>query len=160
MYWKCVCIRSRYDNCFLFPFFYSASQWLFIITNFFPHFISLRLRSDSNFGRVHHLALILCSLVSLTIFDTEFKSWISVPVSLANLACLVLVPTHITPDEEKLLDTATDSTESTVGLLQGVWINNSTLSRIVCRRIGCVIIPQGRNSRPDSPWSANGWSMI
>ena len=61
-----------------------------------------RLRNDNNFGRVHHLAIILIAILSMAVFETSFSSWVSAPLGLVNLGALLLIPSHILPDEEKL----------------------------------------------------------
>jgi hypothetical protein len=66
------------------------------------HLYTSRLRSDHNFGRVHHLAIAATSILSLAVFDLDHDHWFSLLFAIINLLGLMFVPTHLTPEEEKI----------------------------------------------------------
>ena len=64
------------------------------------------LRKDMFFGRVHHTGLAIVSLLSLLVFELDFHSYWSIPLSVISVLAAVLIPTHLLPEETSLEDDA------------------------------------------------------
>ena len=66
------------------------------------HLYTSRLRSDHNFGRVHHLSVAASALLSMLAFELSHSHVASIVLAVASLLALLAVPTHIAPEEEKI----------------------------------------------------------
>ncbi|TRY62861.1 hypothetical protein TCAL_07708 [Tigriopus californicus] len=93
--------------------FQEISQIMFIcgsivsaVSGVFLHLYQSRLRNDSNFGKVHHVGIILTALLSLIPFEHEFSGMHAPIISLTNILSLYFIPCHINPDETKLTESS------------------------------------------------------
>jgi len=66
------------------------------------HLYTSRLRSDHNFGRVHHLSVAATAVLSMAAFELSHARVASLVCAVVNLLALLVVPTHIAPEEEKI----------------------------------------------------------
>jgi len=73
-----------------------------------------RLKEDPMFGRLHHTALALAALLSAAFFTTSLPWW-GWLAAVVNLAAVVLVPSHIRPDEKIQTSLSSTSTTTTSG---------------------------------------------
>eukprot|EP00095_Tigriopus_kingsejongensis_P004322 snap_masked-scaffold228_size248166-processed-gene-1.1 protein:Tk04322 transcript:snap_masked-scaffold228_size248166-processed-gene-1.1-mRNA-1 annotation:"transmembrane protein c18orf45" len=70
------------------------------------HLYQSRLKIDANFGKIHHVGIILTALISLIPFEHDFSGYHAPVISLANIMALYFIPSHINPDEEKIAESA------------------------------------------------------
>ena len=97
----------------LYQFYFIAGSLVSAILGVLLFLYQSRLKTDANFGRVHHVAAVLTALLSLFVFDASQLSYVTMVLCMVSYLGIVFVPTHITKDEEKLVAAEDDEEELT-----------------------------------------------